>query len=103
MPYEIALSATAANDLRSLRPFDRAKVAHQIDAQLQSQPLVETRNRKPLRMEEGLLPFEHVPPVWELRVGGLRVYYDVEKDAGVVNVRAVRRKPPHRSTKESRK
>ncbi len=26
---------------------------------------------------------------WELRIGSLRVYYDVEEDAGVVSVRAV--------------
>ena len=40
------------------------------DEQLTHQPMVETRNRKPMR------PNPLAP--WELRIGTLRVYYDVE-------------------------
>jgi len=43
-----------------------------VDAQLAHQPTVETRNRKPMR------PNPLAP--WELRIGELRVYYDVEED-----------------------
>ena len=34
-------------------------------------------------------------PVWELRVGDHRVFYDVDAEILVVIVRAIRRKPSH--------
>jgi len=43
-----------------------------IDLQLRHQPMVQTRNRK--RMRPNPLA------TWELRVGNLRVYYDVLTD-----------------------
>jgi mRNA-degrading endonuclease RelE of RelBE toxin-antitoxin system len=45
-------------------------------------------------------PWTAEPPIWELRVGEYRVFYDVSPEAKVVYVRAVRRKPPHRTTEE---
>jgi hypothetical protein len=44
--------------------------------------------------------FEHVPPVWELRVGDIRVFYDFDQSAGRVFVRAVRLKKPPQQTKD---
>lgn len=44
-----------------------------IEKQLGEEPLVETRNRKPLR------PNPLAP--WELRIGELRVFYDVSSNA----------------------
>ena len=53
-----------------------------VDKQLMHQPTVETRNRKPMR------PNPLAP--WELRIGNLRVYYDVEEAPElVVFIRAV--------------
>jgi mRNA-degrading endonuclease RelE of RelBE toxin-antitoxin system len=53
-----------------------------VDKQLKHQPTVETRNRKPMR------PNPLAP--WELRIGNLRVYYDVENDPEpTVFIRAV--------------
>lgn len=53
-----------------------------VDEQLAHQPTVETRNRKPMR------PNPLAP--WELRIGSLRVYYDVEdRPDRVVYIRAV--------------
>ena len=50
--------------------------------QLSDQPLFESRNRKPMR------PNPLAP--WELRVGNLRVYYEVKEDpARVVHILAV--------------
>jgi hypothetical protein len=48
---------------------DRAIVLDAVDRQLAHQPTVETRNRKLMRPNP-------VAP-WELRIGDLRVYYDV--------------------------
>ncbi len=50
--------------------------------------------------ESGDDPPDAVPPIWELRVGDWRVFYDVEEKAGKVFVRAVRHKPPHKTTEE---
>lgn len=53
-----------------------------VDEQLTHEPTVETRNRKPMR------PNPLAP--WELRIGNLRVYYDVEEDPkSLVSIRAV--------------
>ena len=54
------------------------------EEQLSHQPLIETRRRK--RMEPAKPGF--IAP-WELRVGNLRVYYDVEKVSKVVVITAV--------------
>jgi mRNA-degrading endonuclease RelE of RelBE toxin-antitoxin system len=42
-----------------------------VERQLAHEPNVETRNRKPMR------PNPIAP--WELRIGNLRVYYDIEE------------------------
>jgi len=68
------------------------------DAHLAREPLVETRRRKPL---PGLAPpWEHVPPIWELRVGEYRVFDDVDEHRRAVNVRAIRHKTAHKATKD---
>ena len=51
-----------------------------IEKQLTEQPEVETRNRKPMR------PNPLAP--WELRLGNIRVYYDIGEE-GIVKIRAV--------------
>ena len=51
-----------------------------IEAQLSHEPLLETRNRKRLR------PNPLAP--WELRVGNIRVFYDVD-EPGIVTVVAI--------------
>lgn len=39
-------------------------------------------------------------PVWELRVGEYRVFYDVDEATAIVYIRAIRHKPPHKTTEE---
>lgn len=51
-----------------------------------------TRNRKVLQGAEA--SFEFDPPLWELRVGDFRVFYDVDVPNRIVRIRAVRAKPP---------
>ena len=99
--FDIALSRVAVENIASLRQFDQKRVAAAIDKQLLHAPLVATKNRKQLHIEEGVLPFEYVLPLWEVRVGNFRIYYDVEEAAEVVNIRAVRSKPTHRTTERS--
>ena len=98
MAYKIELTRTAASELRTIRAYDRRRIADTIDAQLSHQATIETRNRKCLI---GVTPtFEHIPPVWELRVQDYRVFYDVDSDANTVFVRAVRRKAPDQTTED---
>ena len=94
--FQIEVNEAAAAEIAALPAFVRKQVVEAIPTQLRRQPNVPTRNRKLLR---GLIPpWEHLEPTWEIRVGDYRVFYDVDESAGVVHIRAVRRKPPHRTT-----
>ena len=96
--HEIRFSKDVPEDLAGIRPHDRNPILDVIEEQLAHTPDTETRNRKVLM--NFVPPFEAVPPVWELRVGDDRVFYDVSSEEKTVYIRAVRRKPPHRSTEE---
>lgn len=96
--YRIEFAENVFDDLKQMRAFERRQILDEIDVQLQHEPLKQTRNRKPL---VGLSPsWEHVPPIWELRVGEWRVFYDVSSADALVMVRAIRHKPPNRRTEE---
>ncbi len=61
-----------------------------IERRLSATPLARSRSRKEL---VGLVPpWDQVRPVWELRVGEYRVFYDVDDNGSVVIVQAVRHK-----------
>ncbi len=98
MAYEVRLTDLATEELRAIRVFDRRWVVDEIKRQLRYEPTVSTRNRKCL--DAAVPEFEHVPPVWELRVGDYRIFYDVEETSPTVYVRAVRRKEPGQTTEE---
>ncbi len=96
--FFVDYASGVAQDLAGLRAFERARVLDQIEEQLAEQPTQETRNKKLL---PGLKPpWDHELPVWELRVGEYRVFYDVNDTERQVTVRAIRRKPPHATTEE---
>ena len=86
--FKIRVSLTAATEIGRLKPFARGRVMAAIRRSLSAEPAAPSRNRKLL---EGVaVGFEHVPPVWELRVGDYRVFYDVDVDVCTVWIRAVR-------------
>ena len=88
MKYEILIVPEAIDELNELPMYLRRRVAAAIDRDLTYEPMTVARNRKPL---PGLSPsFAHVRPVWELRVGDYRVFYDIEHEDWAVFVRAVR-------------
>jgi hypothetical protein len=62
--------------LRALTTKQQSIILDGVDTQLRYQPTLETRNRKPMR------PNPIAP--WELRLGNLRVYYEVEKEPEAV-------------------
>jgi len=71
LPYRILYSSDTSAHLRYLTTRQRSMVFDEVNQQLTHEPTVETRNRKPLRPN----PLAS----WELRIGDLRVYYDVEE------------------------
>jgi mRNA-degrading endonuclease RelE of RelBE toxin-antitoxin system len=110
--YEIRWDQGARDDMRRmrLRAYEVAQIVDAAEEQLTHQANRARKRKKLIRPEEQL-PFEHLVPVWQLRVGEFRVFYDVsepegravdqaEDDEGVVRIRAVRRKPAHLTTKE---
>ena len=85
MAFEIQFAESVAEHLRALTRPERVRVLDAVARQLVHEPLVETRNRKPLRPNP-------VAP-WELRVGPLRVFYEVASGTpDVVHVVAVGKK-----------
>jgi mRNA-degrading endonuclease RelE of RelBE toxin-antitoxin system len=82
LTYRIEYSPDVEDHLGSLTARQQRIVLDSVDEQLVFQPTVETRNRKPMR------PNPLAP--WELRIGNLRVYYDVQLEPeAVVFIRAV--------------
>jgi len=98
VPFSVQIMPTALAELKAIAPFHRRQIAQAIDEQLTQQPTTASRNRKLLK--DPRPSFEHEPPLWELRVGTVRVFYDVDEAAQLVYVRAVREKPPHATTEE---
>jgi mRNA-degrading endonuclease RelE of RelBE toxin-antitoxin system len=87
--YQIEYAAEAEEHLRALTVRDAVTVLDTVPRQLSHEPLVRTRNRKPLESNP-------IAP-WELRIGHLRVYFDVEEEPErVVKIRAVGRKDRNR-------
>jgi mRNA-degrading endonuclease RelE of RelBE toxin-antitoxin system len=85
VPYAVAFAQSVESHFRALTARERTTVLDSIDRQLLHEPLKETRHRKPLR------PNPIAP--WELRVGQLRVFYEVAgAESGMIRILAVGRK-----------
>jgi len=96
--FTIEYATGVVDDLAQLRAYDRKVILDEIDKYLAYEPVRQTGRRKILF---GLVPpWELMDPVWQLRVGEYRVFYDVDEVNRVVTVRAVRHKPPHLTTEE---
>ena len=79
MAWELQFAREAEDDLRLIRPFYRRGVLDAVEAHLGFAPTEVSRSRiKRLRILES--------PAYRLRVGDLRVYYDVDETAEVVTV-----------------
>ena len=74
MPYEIRFAQCVRDHMTFLTAAEGSVLLDAIHEQLAHEPLIETRNRKPLR------PNPLAP--WELRVGALRAFYEVRSPAG---------------------
>ncbi len=89
MAYEIEFAESVKAQLKGFSARERSIVIEAIEEQLVYEPLVETRNRKLMR------PNPIAP--WELRIGNLRVFYEIADDeADVVRILAIGRKEGNR-------
>jgi len=80
--YQIEFAASVKAHLEALTARQRSTVLAAVERQLTNEPSKETRHRKPLKPNP-------VAP-WELRVGALRVFYEVaEGPPAVVRILAV--------------
>ena len=84
MAFEIRFSPLARKHVKALRKRDQQIVLDAIEVQLRHQPHQQTKKRKPLE-ENPLAP-------WELRIGDFRVFYDVDREGGLVVIVAVGKK-----------
>ena len=98
MPFQIEITDLAETELMAIRVFDRRTIVDKVREQLTHQPTEETRNRK--RLDSAAPVFDHVPPVWELRVGDYRVFYYVDARSQIVFIRAVRFKRQGQTTED---
>lgn len=96
--FEIRFSEGAKEDVGGFRGYDRRILLDAIETQLTHAPNAHTKQRKLLR--NLVPPFEAIPPIWQLRVGAFRVFYDVDEGERRAYVRAVRRKPAHLNTED---
>ena len=96
--YTLRFATGVATDLKRIRAFERSRILESMEAQLSEEPTTSTRHRKLL--VNLVPPWSGELPVWELRVGEYRVFYDVSEDEELVYVRAVKKKPPGKRTEE---
>jgi mRNA-degrading endonuclease RelE of RelBE toxin-antitoxin system len=88
--FSILYVREAEWDLRAFRSFEQRRILDEVDRHLAANPTRGSRRKKMLRGIEP--PWHACEPVWQLRIGDFRVFYDVNEERREVTVRAVRRK-----------
>jgi mRNA-degrading endonuclease RelE of RelBE toxin-antitoxin system len=96
--FAVEIHEAAFAELEALRRYERNRILDEIEEQLTQGPNAVTGRKKILEAFEP--PWDQVGSVWQLSVGDFRVFYDVVEAKRLVIVRAVRKKPAHRSTEE---
>ena len=82
MPYQLIFAQEAETHLKCLSVRNQRILIDAIAEQLPYQPNVPTRNRQPMRPND--------VATWRLRIGNLRVYYDIEEEPDqVVRILAI--------------
>ncbi len=81
MAFRIIYSPEAVDHLQALPKAAQMLVVDQVDEQLTHGPQLPTRRRKLLRLNP-------IAP-WELRLGNIRVFYDVQEEPSLVKIAAV--------------
>ncbi len=81
-PYRVLYAPEAIEHLKHLEATQRSAVIAGVDEQLLHEPTLPTRNRAPMR--------SNALAAYRLRIGDLRVYYELLEDAErVVLIKAI--------------
>jgi mRNA-degrading endonuclease RelE of RelBE toxin-antitoxin system len=91
-PFELVYAPLLKRHLKAIEPKYYALIQEAIEEQLQTEPDVETRNRKPLKRPV-------FGATWEIRFGPdnrFRVLYKVDRDEWQVNILAIGEKEGER-------
>ena len=79
--FEVLFTESAFDDLKFLKKPEQNVILDAIEQRIATEPLVETRNLKPLRPND--------LSSWQARVGDYRVFYDVDEGSHTVTIKAV--------------
>ena len=79
--YAIEYAEQAIADMEWLKKHEQNEILDGIDQQLRYEPAVETRNRKRLR--------PNASAEWELRLGDVRVLYNVHDQVQIVEIQRI--------------
>ena len=85
-PFDLVYAPQVRDHLKAIERKHHGLIRQEIEAQLQFEPDVETRNRKPLKRA---LAFESE---WEIRFGPnnrFRVFYEIERATRAVYILAI--------------
>ena len=96
--YRIEIVPEALEELDRVPPFYRRMIEKMVGKRLRQEPDRLSKNCK--RLDPLVASFAHEPPLWELRVGEWRVFYDLDEESRLVIVRSIRKKPKGKTTEE---
>jgi mRNA-degrading endonuclease RelE of RelBE toxin-antitoxin system len=81
LPYRIAVSRNSLSHLQAFTVKEQRLIRDALTEQLSYEPTTPTRNREEMR--------PNLLAIWELRIGDFRVYYDVDEEESIVDIRAI--------------
>lgn len=96
--FRVLIVPEALDELNQVPAFYRRIFEKLIESKLAHEPQRTSKNCKIL--EPLVTGFIYDPPLWELRAGDWRIFYDVNVEEKTVVVRAVRKKPKGKRTEE---
>ena len=82
--YQIEYTPQAIEDLKYFKKHEQQQILSEIPVQLRYEPSVETRNRKRTRPNS--------IAGWELRIAEFRVFYNVEEQVQIVEIKRISEK-----------
>ena len=94
--YRLEIVPEALDELECVPPFYRRVIEKTVKTRLRHEPNRPSKNCK--RLDPLVASFVYEPPLWELRVGEWRVFYDLDEEDRRVIVRSIRRKPMGKTT-----
>jgi mRNA-degrading endonuclease RelE of RelBE toxin-antitoxin system len=96
--YQVEIVPEAVEELLEVPVFHRRVLQKLIESKLPVEPTRASRNCK--KLEPLVTQFVYEPPLWALRAGEWRIFFDVDEEERKVTIRAIRKKPRGKRTEE---